>query len=366
MDFIPIEYYTASYFYFLLIITLLIFAQSLHSDLSTISNIKFKSVLGYILLILLILYMGLRPISFAFGDMGIYFKEFNEYVAGKPFDKSKDYLFEYIKFFFAKTNSPETFFFVCTLLYVLPLYFVCRKLFVDYWFYGFFILISSFSFWAYGVNGIRNGIGTSLFLFAITRERFAFRIALLITTILFHKSLIVPVVAYFIATNYRQVKFYFYCWLLAIPISFVLGGFWESFFLGFDFGETKLDNYLGEFDAANEGVEVKVGFRLDFIFYSATGVFAAWYYLFKQKYQDRFYLDLVRMYLTVNAFWILIIRANYSNRFAYLSWFMLGLIIIYPLLKVKLLKNQHRIVGRILLFYFIFTFILCVIFVKDA
>ena len=39
------------------------------------------------------------------------------------------------------------------------------------------------------------------------------------------------------------------------------------------------------------------------------------------------------IYLTANAFWILVIRSSFSNRFAYLSWFLMAIIIFYPFFK---------------------------------
>ncbi len=361
MNLVPLADYTHFYYHFLLVVTLVVFMQSFKTELSSDNNLKFKSLLGYFLVFVIVFYMGLRPISFVFGDMGTYFKEFNEYVHGKSFDNKKEYIFESIKYFFAQSNNPEIFFFVCVLLYILPLYFVSKTLFNNYWFYGFFLLVASFSFWSYGTNGIRNGIGTSLFLFAITRKKVLVKIPILISTFFFHKSMAIPVLAYALASSYKKTKLYFYVWLLAIPLSIVLGSFWEAFFLGFGFGEKKLDGYLGDFDQISEGVVIQVGFRWDFLIYSASGVFAAWYFIFKQKFQDVFYNNLISVYLTVNAFWILIIRANYSNRFAYLSWFMLALVIIYPLLKVKLFSKQHQVIGKIIFGYFLFTYVMNVI-----
>ena len=63
------------------------------------------------------------------------------------------------------------------------------------------------------------------------------------------------------------------------------------------------------------------------------------------------------IYLFANALWILVIQANFSNRFAYLSWFMLGLVIVYPFLKQLFFKNQSAILGNILLLYFVFTYL---------
>ena len=72
-------------------------------------------------------------------------------------------------------------------------------------------------------------------------------------------------------------------------------------------------------------------------------------------------LRLFNIYLFANAFWILVIRANFSNRFAFLSWFLLALVICYPWLKFYFEKNQHRKLGMIMLAYFGFTYLMNII-----
>ena len=51
-------------------------------------------------------------------------------------------------------------------------------------------------------------------------------------------------------------------------------------------------------------------------------------HIFVKKFDDKLYKQLFAIYLIVNGFWVLIIRANFNNRFAYLSWFMLAIIIL--------------------------------------
>jgi hypothetical protein len=60
--------------------------------------------------------------------------------------------------------------------------------------------------------------------------------------------------------------------------------------------------------------------------------------------------------MIANTFWILVIRANFSNRFAYLSWFLMAIVIAYPLLKVKFWDDHYKNVGRIFLAYYLFTY----------
>lgn len=336
--------------------------QSLGSKLENSNNLNGKNAFGIFIMIFLILFVGFRPLNYRFGDMVIYNEEFQRYAVGnQSFNGDKDFVFECFKYFFAKFSNSTMFFFTCIILYTIPLYISCKKLFINYWFYGFLMLIISFSFLAYGVNGIRNGIATSLFILAISRNKWSSKIVLFLTMIFIHKSLIIPIIVYVVVSKFSKTKYYLLGWLLAIPLSLALGSFWEGFFLGLGFGDEKLDGYLGGIDQASEGVKLVTGFRWDFLLYSTTGIFASWYYIIKKQFNDKNYTLICNTYIIVNAFWILVIRASYSNRFAYLSWFLLGLVIIYPLLKSKFSINQHKIIGFIVLVYFGFTYLLNVI-----
>lgn len=361
---VPIQYYTDVFYHFTLVICLIVFMQSTTSDMGSISNRKGKNALVFLVFILVVFYMGLRPVSQQFGDMVLYNYELRSIMMGNEPKGKVEFLFDALMKFFASIKSPMLFFFTCAVLYILPLYIATKRLFGDYWSYAFLMLIFSFTFWPFGVNGIRNGIAASLFLLAISEPKKVIKYALFAASLLFHKSLVLPLAAYLVSKNIKNVKLYFAFWLLCIPVSLVLGSFLESFFLGLGFSDDeRLKVYLSELDQLNEGVELKLGFRWDFIIYSATAVYAAWFFIFKKKVEDALYNNLVATYLLANGFWILIIRANYSNRFAYLSWFMMGIIILYPILKYQLFKDQHKIVGRIILIYFLLGYLLNVILV---
>lgn len=359
---VPIEFYALCYFYFLLIIVGIVFVKSKISKLENTDNLKFLNFLGLFCLFLITLYIGFRPISGRyFGDMSTYAAAFSLYQNGMKVESAKDPLFEYFAKFCSSIMSVYMYFFVCAILYVFPLYSVSKKIFKEYWFYCFLLFVCSFSFWTYGTNGIRNGLATSLFLFAITRKNKIVIFAILLIVLSIHKALYIPVFAYFVSIYYKNTKTILIFWFLAIPLSLALGGFWESFFLQFGFGEDdRLTGYLSGNQEALD-IAVKVGFRWDFLVYSASAVYAGWYYIFKKDFKDAFYNHLFNVYLMANGFWILVIRANFSNRFAYLSWFMMAIIIIYPLLKVKMFKNQNVVIGNIVLGYFIFTFIMNVV-----
>ncbi len=359
MSFVPLEYYNQIYHIFIFFVVFIVFIKSFGDKLNARSNINSTNLFGLFLFFVVLFYMGFRPISYQFGDMGSYAKQFQEFKSGIIPTFKKDILFEYLMYFFAQFTNANIFFFFCAFLYVYPLFIISKKLFKEYWFYSFLILLASFSFWAYGTNGIRNGFATSIFLLAICQKRIVFKIVFLAFAVLTHQSLYIPVLAYILTVFYKNNKTYFIIWLMVIPISLVLGNVLEGFFLNLGLGQKEdIQGYLGEFDEDSENVVLKVGFRWDFLVYSASAVYAACFFIYKKKFKDLLYSQFVNIYLTANAFWILVIRANFSNRFAYLSWFMMGLIIIYPLLKVKFYNNQHQVIGLILLVYCFFSFLL--------
>lgn len=356
-DWIPISSYTAIYFYTLLVLMLVIFLHAYQNDLFTYTTKSFAGGIGIISLIFVCLYLGTRPVSYAFGDMGTYGKYFNRIAAGEKVIVNKDYLFNYFMAGSARIMTDRFFFFLCGSIYTVPLYVFSRKYCGGYWAYVFFIFVASYMFWPFGTNGIRNGLGTSIFVLALCfYERKYLMYALMALAFGMHSSVIIPIAAFLVSGVYKNPKAYLYIWLAAIPLSLLGGGFWENFFGGIGFGDdTRAEDYLTKGNTQGD-VFAYTGFRWDFLFYSSFAAFAGWYFIFKKKVTDTFYIHLWGTYMIANAFWILVIRANFSNRFAYLSWFLMAPVIAYPLLRYKLFPNQYRVIGTIIALYYGFTF----------
>lgn len=362
IDFIPLEFYTSTYYNFSLVIVLITLFHTIALQLNDPKNILYIRTVGYFLLCAVILYIGLRPVSGRyFIDMSTYASHFSYYANGGNVTIDKDVFFHYFIKFCANILSLHQFFLLCAFLYIFPLYKVSKTFFKEYWFYAFLIFIVSFSFWTYGVNGIRNGIATSLFLLGVSYyNKKLLMYSIFLISYLFHQSLLLPILAFITAQLYNSPKAYLLGWLAAIPLSLLLGGFWENVFASMGFGDDRLDAYLTNSDSGQRS-----GFRYDFLIYSASAVFTGWYFIIKRNFDDKIYYLLFSTYLITNAFWILIIRASFSNRFAYLSWFMIGLIIIYPFLKRQFFKKQHMVIGRVLFIYFMFTYLMYFVYYAD-
>lgn len=146
-------------------------------------------------------------------------------------------------------------------------------------------------------------------------------------------------------------------WILSILISLVAGGTVTAFFstLGFDDRLSYLSNEV------DEGMFSHTGFRWDFLLYSMMPIVLGYYVVIKRGIQDKTYLMLLNTYTLSNAFWVMVIRANYSNRFAYLSWFMYPIVLAYPLLKLDIWgKEQGKRLNQIMLAHIGFTWFMSI------
>ena len=358
-DFIPLEYYTPLYFNILLLVIVITFVHTQNFSGFSKNTFTFNNVATLILFWFVLFYMGLRPISYVFGDMGNYANQFDQLAFGDGFFfKKSDFGFYSLMKLISYTKSATAFFFIVAALYIVPLYIAVKRWFPTYYFFGFLMILASFSFWTYGTNGLRNGVATSFMLLAFSLKNKPIKYGLFLLAFSFHSSMLLVIIAYFLSVFVKDSKIYFYTWFATIFLSLIMGSFWETFFLKLGLGQkNRLRTYMENKDIGADRF-ANTGFRWDFLIYSAIAVAVAYYFIMIRKINDKRYQQLVHIYLTVNAVWILVIRARFSNRFAYLSWFMMGIIIIYPFLKQVYWKNQFSIVGYIIIIYFSFTYLM--------
>nr|WP_299343591.1 EpsG family protein [Allomuricauda sp.] len=350
IDFVPLELYSAIYFNVLVGVVALTFLHGITLEVNDLKSRTFGLLSGTFLLFFSIFYIGLRPISGRyFADMRSYSIFYEQYAHGGEITIQNDIFFHKFMQICSGMFPVHIFFLICTFLYVVPMYIFSKSTFNSKWFYAFLMFLTSFSFWAYGTNGIRNGIATSLFLLALTfREKKLIMALIFVVTISVHKSMMLPVLAFLLTYFFKDPRKLFYGWLVTIPVSLVLGGVFVTIFTILGFADDRFSEYLS---GGSGG-----GFRFDFLLYSASAIGVGYYFIFKRNFMDKFYHQLFCTYLIVNGFWVLVIRAEFSNRFAYLSWFMMAILIIYPFLKDQTFNLNGRVLNKILLLYFGFTY----------
>lgn len=207
-------------------------------------------------------------------------------------------------------------------------------------------VVLSMGFTGYSLNTMRAGLAISFLILAISFYESKIK-AIILCLIAFsiHKSTLLPSAMFFVAMHFNKTALYYKLWLISIPVSFVAGNFFNSFFEGFVASSDDRAGYLTNV----ENTHYNVGFRIDFILYSLAPMAVGAYYIFIQNFRERFYEILYNMYLLSNMFWIFVIRANYSDRFAYLSWFLIPFVLCYPLLTQKMNLQENCWLGFILL-----------------
>jgi len=359
IDFIPIHYYVPLYYNILLLVVFFTLIHTYSYSGFTYKTYRFNKLFARLLLWFLILYMGLRPVSTIFADMMSYAHMFRNYAQGFQTFKSSDIAFYTLMRWLSHFTGTGVFFLVIALLYILPLYYASKRWFPKYYYFAFLILVTSFSFWSYGTNGLRNGVATSLMILAFSfLDNKKIMYPLMLLSLGFHHSMLLIIVLYFLTAFIKNIKIYYLIWFASIILSNLMGSFWENIFIKLGFGEEdKLEAYFGKKEIFQDQFSA-TGFRWDFLIYSFVPVAISWFFIEKLHFRDQYYDKMVKIYLLANAFWILVIRASFSNRFAYLSWFFMSIIMIYPLLKKVYWKNQFTIIGIIIFAYFSFTYIM--------
>ncbi len=355
---IPLPYYTPVFYNTILIIVLFAFIK-LQTKGYVIYSPKKKEYISLILLVAVTLYMGLRPISYYFADMGMYNAEFEYYARGGEIYKSRDMLWNSFMKFCSKFMTAKLFFLLCAAIYIVPIYAASKKWLGEDRYFLFLMFIASFSFWGAGTNGIRNGIASSVFIFMLSYNHNKYiKYILLTLSYLIHGSMLIPIAAYILTLFYKNPKHYLLGWLGAIILSLTLGSYWENLFTSLGYGGSRLQYLtMREFDDQFSSL----GFRWDFLIYSAAAIYAGYYFIIKRKFNDKVYIQLFNIYVTANAFWILVIRASFSNRFAYLSWFLMAVVIFYPFFKQRFFKKQQKVLAFTVIAYFGFTYLMFLI-----
>lgn len=336
----PSDYHTY-YFNFTLIIGLFFIVYTFfNSNLRNKEYLVLPYIIGLLSFCVITFLLAIRPISYQFGDMGNYNNAIIEYLHMEKIKEDSDILFEYIMFFFAKNFSAESFFFLCTLLYFIPLYLAYRRLFQSFWTVAFILSLLTFYFYGFAVNGIRNGIAAHIFLLGLALPKKYGWIFILASTG-FHSSMWIPLIGYVSSYLFKSVNWHYFLWISCLFISFFYSGFGD-FIQSLGIGGDKFADYV-ENGFEHENSFSVIGYRYDFVLFSIFPTIFSAYYIYKRKFNDSIYSIFVITYLFANSIFLLVNEIAFSNRFAYLSWFMIIPIILYPIYKLRTRKDTHML-----------------------
>lgn len=369
IELVPVRYYGTIFYWVMFafcLLTGLYFSDS--KDCRKLLR-QYSFVLPLFFSIILILYIGLRPSSWIFGDMGMYRHRWtiiDDISSDGLFNYQTEWFFDFVMVTCKKiVPNVQFWFLIIELFYIGSQLWACKKLLWENTWLAIMFVFFSYQFYTYGTNGIRNGMGVALFTLSLAYYCDRNRIGYVIGTLIFvlalgtHRTVLLPMAA-LLASIFviKNIKFATYIWLACIVLSLFAGGFFQGIFtnLGFD---DRMSDYSSYGDQTMNQFS-HTGFRWDFLIYSSMPVLLAWYVNYRGIY-DRIFTILANTYILANSFWILVIRVAFSNRFAYLSWFMYALVIAYAVIRVPIWKDQDRKAGQILLAHTAFTIIMFLI-----
>lgn len=240
------------------------------------------------------------------------------------------------------SDSNVFFFFhdiIYTLLFVSFAWIAIKS---EYRYYFLLLLFISLGYYNGGTNVMRSGFANALIYLAMSRylkcnlsgKGILEFICISVMAITIHFSVLLTILSLIVGYLFPKVRVYFFIWLGCVILSYLnlLEPIVEPINNILDPSATeRLDKYLLEI-----GKEVDIyqnaGWRLDFIIYSAVPLIFAFYYIRKCKYKDKFYHCVLCAYLIANSYWLCVIKMPFTDRVAYLSWCLIPIVTVYPIL----------------------------------
>lgn len=311
--------------------------------------------------IALTFFIGLRPKAGCFIDSNNYIAFYN-FIAGKSFHfnwSAENFLFDNLFAWMAGNKLGWHFFFlVIACIYFIGTWVACRKLFPKDALVAFLVFLAAFSTFSYGTNGIKAGAAAALFLIAVAYyENKLMAVLFLVLSLGFHHSMTLPIGAFILSYFYKNTKVYFIAWMFCLLMSFLHISYFQNLLAGMadergaDYLMTSGKNWGG-----------RSGFRFDFVIYSAMPVLVGYWAIFRKQIQSRTYEFILSIYLITNGVWMLCMYANFTNRIAYLSWFLYPFVLIYPYLNEDWGENKYRVFSWVAALHLLFTLFMTIIY----
>lgn len=310
----------------------------------------------------LAIFIGLRPVSFLFGDTVNYAMVYQAIEPGhlESYTISSEWLWDIFTYLCRTAGlSVNIYFLLVELAYILVSFAAVRKFVPTSPWLGTLFLVSALFFFSFGTNGLRNGLACSFVLLVIAymlEERYLKALLFAFIAMSIHRSSALPLGGTILALTVLKNPYYaLYGWFTCILLSLIAGNYWTALI-----GDIGFDDRLAQYtDTSDENLETwgsTAMFRWDFLFYSSIPVIY-FFYIYRRGLRDGWFNTLAITYLVANSFWVLMIRAAFSNRFAYLSWFLIPIIFVYPLCNMRVWKDQNSVAGMLLMSYVFITVI---------
>lgn len=311
--------------------------------------------------LLLIAFIGFRPQASCFVDMNNYIA-FYYLMEGRLFQfnpETENILFDNMFNWIASMQLGWPFFFLLmAAIYFGGMWVCCQKMFAKNAFAALLVCLGAFSTFSYGTNGVKAGAAASLFLMAVVYRRNLYVcIPLLFVTLGFHHSMTLPIGAFIIAYFYKNTKHFFIAWFVCMLLAAAHVSYFQNLLAGMS--DESGSGYL---TSSGQDWGGKEGFRYDFVLYSAMPVCVGYWAIFKRRIKSLEYEFLLSIYLITNSVWMLCMYASFTNRIAYLSWFLYPVVLIYPYLNEDVGTRRYKHFSKVMALHLLFTLFMTIVY----
>lgn len=344
------SYYQDIYLIVCCILTLFICSNYTSADLNYQYRDSTPNVfIALIITIFFAIFIGLRPLAKEFVDMGGYAIRYNSLFASTFFWESntENLLFDNMLAYMASKSIPLNLFFLTVAsVYFGGIFVACLRLFPGNTLLAVLCCFAAFSTFSYATNGIKAGMATSVFLIALAyRDKLWLSIPIALMTYYIHHSMTLVIVAYFCVLLVKNPKLYFILWCISFCIAALHITWFQHYFAGF----------TDEHGASYLLSSMNSGFRIDFILYSAVPVFVGYLMIFKYNLYSKTYDIILNLYLLTNSVWMLCMYSSFTNRIAYLSWFLYPIVLLYPFVNLDWSDEQGKYLKYVVYGHLSFT-----------
>lgn len=307
-----------------------------------------------LILITVILFIGLRPLSIVFADMGQYAGYLDQY-NNTLFQFSSDaenIIYDNLMMYLACNGFPYPLYYILIAgIYFINYYICFRRVFPNDYYIVFILFLSAFMTFTSSTNGIKAGAATAIFMVAVAYyNNWKVWPFLLLVSWGFHHAMQVPIVAFLCTKLYHKTNMYFVFWSFCLLCAIGHVTLFQNIFAGYT--DEKGASYLA---SSGQDWGGKAGFRLDFVIYSAMPVLVGWYSIIKKKISDIFYERILSIYMLANGVWMLCMYMNYNNRLAALSWGMYVVVLFYPVLRCAWSGDKNSTFRKMAWAHVVFT-----------
>lgn len=321
--------------------------------ISQVSEYEDSRAREIILLIFLVIVIGTRPISrHYFVDMADYALDYQLYEDNQLFQfnwATENLLFDNLLVFWATKHLGITTFFVV----ISAIYFCCsfvgiKRLFPNHTLPAYITFLAAFSTFSYATNGIKSGAAAAIFILALSYwDKKWLCMMIVLVSLGFHHSMQLPAIALMLVFLVKRPKWFYYGWIFCLAMAVLHVSEFQVLFAGMtdEHGAGYLLN----------PADTDIGFRLDFILYSAVPVWIGYQFEIKRQQTSVIYSILLHFYIVANAVWMLCMYASFTNRIAYLSWFVYPIVLIYPFLYVDERENRYVYFSDAMKYHLYFT-----------